>query len=1016
MKLILSIILLVTFFSFHSVFAGQYKIEKTESTNGFPSNVVYKIYQDSKGYIWFGTMYGLYRYDGVNYIPFRYNPYDSTSIGNDDIISIFEDSKGFLWFGTYLGGVSRYDSKTSSFTRFLYKQNSNSICDNTVWAITEDKSGALWFGTQNGLSKFANNTFTNYRDINGNTKSNHVLSLACDIENNLWIGTFTGGLFKYNSSRTIFDTYHRSAFADSLNGNVIRCLYCDSNGNLWAGMIKRGVCMIKADDLKKGKYVFNKSLFDSTISKAPGNSSIYEISEDRKGNLFFSSSNMLYKYDCDDNTFAEIFISNSGSENSECISMLCDFSNCIWISSYENCLYKIKQTPGNFINLTETSDGKEIGSVKSIFYDSVKQNYLFGSNAGLFEYNESTGKIGKIKIKNLISEVNSLAKDNSGNLLLGTGNGLIVISQSGEEKSIFTGLNFTNLLKYNGQIAAGTNNGLFFINTVSWDTISYRNIPNNNTSLSDNSILSLYNDNLNNIWAGTYGGLNKFNRDKNNFDRFAKNLNDTNSLSNNYIYSIVQKDENNLYLGTAGGLNIFNFKTNKILIFRDINLSNSVVNSMLPVQNKIWMGTNRGLIRLDLGNSSVKMFEDNSEGVIFNPGAIIKTYSGNIAAGSKSGLIIFNSEKLIGDTGKPLISFTDLRIFGENKSKTLDITRLREIELNSFQNNLQVDFALMDFTRPNKNFYEYKLEGIDKNWISTGNKNFVFYSNLNPGNYELKIRGTNYEGIKSDEKTLLIIIRPPFWKTIWFYCLAGTITLFIVFAIYKYRLNKNIRLALEIEHAKEEERDKWREQASIDYHDELGHKLTRISLYSRRVLKKMNGSANEIITDVNNIIETSNSLRMSARDLIWSLNPSEDSLQDFITRINLFADELFENSHIKFHRSDNFPEWKEIELIMEVKRQIMFILKEAMNNSLKYSKAKNLWLNISANNQNLSVELKDDGKGFNIDAEYTGYGLLNMQKRARKAGLKIDIISSIGNGTVINISGVLFSFQPKNNS
>ena len=107
MKLLCSIILLSCIFFSQKVFAEQYKVEKIDAEGGFPSNLVYKIYQDSKGFIWFGTMYGLYRYDGVNYISYRYNPFDSTSIGNDDVISIFEDSKGYLWFGTFLGGVSR---------------------------------------------------------------------------------------------------------------------------------------------------------------------------------------------------------------------------------------------------------------------------------------------------------------------------------------------------------------------------------------------------------------------------------------------------------------------------------------------------------------------------------------------------------------------------------------------------------------------------------------------------------------------------------------------------------------------------------------------------------------------------------------------------------------------------------------------------------------------------------------------------------------------------------------------
>lgn len=988
--------------------AEGFKVTRIDSEGLMPSNLVYKIYQDSKGFIWFGTMYGLYRYDGINYFSYRYNPFDSSSIGNDDVISIYEDSKGFLWFGTYLGGVSRYDSKTSTFTRFVNSDNPNSICDNTVWTITEDKSGVLWFGTQNGLSKYENNTFTNYRNFDGNTQSNCIFSLSADKENNLWVGTFRGGLLRFNSERNKFDNYRRNeAGADSINGNVIRGLFCDKKGNLWAGTIQRGICMIKSDDIKNGVFRFNKQMFDSTNSNAPGNATIYDISEDSKGNIFFSSSNNVYQYNPEESEFTRIVLSANSKMSSENVAMICDASNCIWVSSYENGLYKIAKNDNDFINISETSNGALIENVKSFYYDTVRRNILIGSSSGLFLFDERSKLAEQVELKNKDLSVNAIGKDNYGSLILGTDKGLLKILNSGEEVFLLKNVNVSKIIFIGSDIAAGTMNGLYLINTITNDTIGYRNITGDKNSLSDNAIISLYKDNENNLWAGTYAGLNKFNKDKNNFTRYSKNLNDTNTINNNYIYSILQRDENSLYLGTAGGLNILNFRENKVSLVRETIVSGSVINSLIQTDGKLWMGTNRGIMRFDLNNKSVKSFYENYS--IFNPGSIIETETGSILAGGRSGFVMFNPNDLKIDTTKPLISFANMKIFGEKKNETIDLSRLKSIELNSNQNNLEIDFALMDFNNPKKNQYEYKLEGIDENWISAGNKNSVFYSNLNPSSYELKIRGINYEGIKSDEIKLELIINPPFWRTVWFYMLISAVIAVLIFTLYKYRLRKNILLALEIEHVKEEERERWREQASIDYHDELGHKLTRISMYSRRVLKKMNGSANEIGNDVNNIIETSNSLRMSARDLIWSLNPSEDSLFDFITRVNLFADELFESSNIIYHKSENPFEWKDIELKMDVKRQMLFILKEGMNNALKYSQAENVRLDVTNENGKLYMKIVDDGIGFVYTSEYSGYGLLNMQKRAKKAGFDLEIVSAPNKGTRIIIYNVVFS-------
>lgn len=988
--------------------AEEFKINPIDSEGIIPSNLVYKIYQDSKGFIWFGTMYGLYRYDGINYFSYRYNPFDSSSIGNDDVISIYEDSKGYLWFGTYLGGVSRYDSKNSTFTRFTNSDNPNSICDNTVWSITEDKSGVLWFGTQNGLSKFENNNFTTYRNINGNTQSNCVFSLSADKENNLWIGTFRGGLLRFNPDRNKFDNYRRSdASPDSINGNVIRGLYCDKLGNLWAGTIQRGICMIKVDDIKKGEYKFNRQMFDSTKNDAPGNVSIYDISEDRNGNIFFSSSNNVFQYNPKELKFTKIVLISNSKTPSENVAMICDFSNCIWVSSYEKGLYKITKKDNNFVNFSESNNGTNIDNVKSFCYDTDRNKIFIGSSSGLFLFDERSKIAEQIELKNKNLSVNAIGKDNDGNIILGTDIGVLNIFRSGEEKFLLKNVNVSKLTFLASNIAAGTMNGLYLINTVTNDTISYRNIAGDKNSLSDNAILSLFKDSENNLWAGTYAGLNKFNKAEGNFTRYSKNLNDTNTINNNYVYSIIQRNESSLYLGTAGGLNILSFRENKVSLIKETLVSGSVINSLLQADNKIWMGTNRGIMRLDMINNSVKSYDENYS--MFNPGSIIKMDDGNILAGSRSGFVMFNPNDLKTDTTKPIISFANMKIFGEKKDEIVDLSRLKSIELNSNQNNLEIDFALMDFNNPKKNQYEYKLEGTDENWISAGNKSSVFYSNLNPNNYVLKIRGINSEGIKSNEVKLELIINPPFWRTLWFYILTAVIISGLIFALYKYRLRKNIILALEIEHVKEEERERWREQASIDYHDELGHKLTRISMYSRRVLKKMNGSANEIGNDVNNIIETSNSLRMSARDLIWSLNPSEDSLFDFITRVNLFADELFESSNIVYHKSENPFEWKDVELKMDVKRQMLFILKEGMNNALKYSQAKNVRLDVTNENGKLYMKVVDDGIGFVYPSEYTGYGLLNMQKRAKKAGFDLEIVSAPNKGTRILIYNVVFS-------
>lgn len=996
------IAILIILLMFSSLKADDYKTEKVESENGFPSHLIYKIYQDSKGFIWYGTMYGLYRYDGVNYKAFHYDPSDSTSIGNDDVISIFEDSKGNLWFGTYMGGVSRYNPSTSSFTRYIHSENTNSICDNTVWTITEDRSGVIWFGTQNGLSKMENNIISTIPVLNFNLQNITIFSLASDKENNLWIGSYRNGLFRFLPDRKTLDRFKRNdQSSDSLNGNIIRGLYCDHSGNLWIGMVMRGMCMIKSDDIKSNNFRFNKSLFDSTKADL-GNTTVYNFADDNKENIFISASNKIFKFNPVSSTFEKISLTLSPAR-SENISIVLDRTGSLWISSYESCLYKVK-TVSEFQNFTD------VGNVKAIYQDDKNNNIFIGSDAGFFQFYPETGKIKKIELKTHFTSVSNINKDGIGNLLLATDVGIVRIHPDAIEDVLLAGISVTKIIPDGTYYVCATISGLYFINSESKDTVHYSHNTNDIKSISENQILSLYKDNKNNIWAGSFAGLNKFNRNDQSFTHFAKNLNDTNTLSNNYIYSILQKDDNNLYLGTAGGLNIFNTTNNSFTLIKNNGIQNSVINSILPLKNEVWLGTNNGISKLDLNSSTVKNFtrDDGLEGIISNPDAILLTKEGKIISGFRSGFSIFDPNKFPKEIQKPLINFTDLIIYESGKSKNKDISGDNTIELDHDQNNMLINYSLMDFNDPKKNAYSYKLEGSDNGWISAGNKNSVFYSGLNPGKYELIIYGINSAGIKSAEKSMHIIVHPPFWKTLWFYLMIAILFLSMLYAIYKYRLKKNIAIALQLEYAKETEREKWREQASLDYHDELGHKLTRISMYSRRVLKKLNGSAAEFGDDINHIIETSNSLKMSARDLIWSLNPSEDSLFDFITRVNQFAEELIESTSVTYHKSENKNEWQNIDLPMDTKRQLLFIIKEAINNSIKHSGAKNISFEVKQEIDHLTIEIRDDGSGFENNLECSGSGLLNMNKRAKKSGFKLNIETTLLNGTKIAISNISF--------
>ena len=962
---------------------SEFKVEHVALEQGITNNLIFSIYQDSRGFIWYGTMFGLVRYDGVSFKTFRHNPADTNSISNDDVVSIFEDKDGYLWLGTYFGGLNRFDRNSGEFKRYIYDpKGQNSISSNTVWKTIQDKSGTLWFGTEGGgLCKLENGTFTSYKrdSINeASIGSNNVYSLAEDDDGNIWAGTAMGGLNRLDKKSGTFTRYKRSKDdSAAISGNFIRSLLKDSQGNIWAGTLNRG---LNKYDINSGRFYqyFNNSNDGDTafLSK----NSIFSIIEDRYNTdrLFISTGSGFYSFAKSTGEFSRIWIYDSTNAKPESIiSSIMDNSGVIWASTYFDGLHKIFKNNDKFFSyLPGELNGKYLSNPRvTSFYQDENGNLWIGTANGLNKL-DSTGRFsylfsGSGSGSLTGSDINCLAGDNNGSLWIGTSKGLNKLTLSnlnvdkfyaipGKSNSLTTD-NITKLLVTKaGKVWIGTVNGLNEYNNENNSFSSYQSFPNDSNSLSENTVISLFEDSKNNIWAGTYLGLNKLDISSGKFTRYRKIINDTNSLSNNYVFSFCEDPQNNLWIGTAGGLNKFNPALQTFNSFLEkAGIANTVICGIEP-DNKgnLWLSTKKGLSRFTISENKFTNYSvvDGLQSSMFNEGASYRLKNGDILFGSMNGFNIFNPGNMKESNYIPPLIFTTLIKYTDNNKTEYDISGSKNITLDYDENIFTIEFASLDFTNPAKNNYSYMLKGFEDKWIYTGNSPKAVFTNLDPGTYTFMIQGTNSDGIWNNEgASLTIKIRPPFWKTWWFYMLAAVVIISTAVAAHKYRLRMKMNNLIEIENAKEKEREAIREQASRDYHDELGHKLTRIAIHTKRIKKKLGLSANGITNDLTGIVETSQSLQGGAKDLIWSLNPQEDTLYDFAVRIKDFGNELFEDTGINFQMSGIEDSFKDIKLSMQNKRHLIFIFKEAMNNSLKYSECSSIILGITLKNEeNLS--------------------------------------------------------------
>ncbi|MBK8551283.1 MAG: hypothetical protein IPL53_09580 [Ignavibacteria bacterium] len=554
----------------------------------------------------------------------------------------------------------------------------------------------------------------------------------------------------------------------------------------------------------------------------------------------------------------------------------------------------------------------------------------------------------------------------------------------------------------------GTDRGLNKFDKNRKSFVHYIHSADDTNSLSENTILSVYEDINSELWVGTFSGLNKMDRNSGKFTHFKQDPDNPKSISNNYVFSFCEDSNNNFWIGTGGGLNIFDRNSETFFHFTESDgLPNGVIAGLESGNDgHLWISTFKGISRFSVKDKEFKNY-DSYDGLVsnmFNTGSYYKNSKGEIYFGNINGVNYFNPSEMKESKFTPSVILTSLVKYNDNSKKEIDISAKNEIELSYKDNIINIGYSSADFTNPQKNKFAYRLEGFDEDWNYSENKNEAIYTNLNPGKYVFKVKGTNSDGVwSSKEASLNITITPPFWKTWWFYGIlictaAGGIVL-----IQNYRVRQKVKNLIELEKIKENEREMMREQASRDYHDELGHKLTRISLYSRRINKKLRPTANGLTEDLNSIVETSNSLQSGAKDLIWAMNPKEDTLYDFTVRLRDFGNELFENTGINFTSDGINVKYKEINLSMNCKRHLIYIFKEGMNNILKYSRCANVRLTFQMYDEDVEIILSDDGKGFDLNNCPKGYGLKNIFSRAKQIDVNVNITSEDNKGTVIKL-------------
>lgn len=981
---------------------------------GISHQTVYNIYKDSEGFLWFGTMYGLVHYMGAHTNVYRHEPNNKNSLSNDDVTKIFEDKNGNFWIATFGGGFNKFDIKKNKFTR--YTPSSLNLIDEwngIVWDIKQSENGKILIATDNyGIIVLnqQDNTFNAITEFNNKEDILGEKKFAISSSGEIFLISKSYKLYKFSDTSNSFIKYS----FEGLDLDKVRSVY-----------FKNHIAWIYSD----GKIIrYNESTHEHEIisDKYPelkSRQNITEIFVDSKNNLWFGSLGIVavLNYELEQvHTFSSSDTGKNKIQRGSVVSIVEDNEGTIWIGSYTGGINKIYFRENIFksINYNEHDLTTLHGNIVSSILPVYDNELLIGTNAGISKYNKKSNSFENYFLNKSIFSIKQISETE---LLIGTNTGLYLTDISlniekhfthnpKDENSLTAGPIICLLIDSSNNIWAGTNFGLNKIDKTTYKVTRFTDNPEINDDITGNTILSLYEDAEGYIYAGTYNGLNQYNPETNTFKLFRNDPENPNTISNNYVFSFHEDVGGNLWIGTGGGLNKFNRDNGSFeLISEQHGLGNSVIFGIVEFDNHFFLSTANGISVLNLESGQTNSFtsEHGLHGNMFTARSH-SMFANEIYFGGVNGLSIIDTENYFKYSVTTPIKILSVTSAEENLFPNFAYKEVDEIEIPYNTNYLRFYFTSMDFISTKNINYKYKLDGFDTTWINSYNKPFAEYAVLPPGKYQLIVKATNSTGFESSESSSLsVIVTPPFWQTWWFMLSILIVIGITIYSLHKFKLARELRYVEEIEKIREEEEIKLRKKAAEDFHDELGHRITKISLYSELLKRTLKDQESGSLTYMQKISELSSNLSSGVKDFIWTLDPGKDTLYDVAIRLKDFGDDLFDKSSISFRTSGVEEKFSDKIMPMDWRRHTMLIFKEAMNNILKYSNAKNVLLTFSIHENEIDISLTDDGDGFDLNKIKQGRGLKNIRMRAASLNGKVDIESTKGEGTSIRLHSQL---------
>jgi ligand-binding sensor domain-containing protein/signal transduction histidine kinase len=995
------------------------------TAQGLSQTRAQQIIQDDDGFIWFGTQYGLNRYDGYKFKAFTHDPRVASSLGGDYIFSLFKDHSGCLWVGTDQT-LDRFDPKTESFVHYSLRVPDLDVSDIIAFHINEDSDGQIWLATGSGLFRLnpRSGKMTLFQHDPTDPLSlsdNSVSSTLEDRSGRFWVANRTGvDEFDWHTGKVSVHIPIRAPAREFL-------LYEDRNGLLWLAYASRGGAGLSTYDPKSN--ILNDYAFATEDGVGATFTGIYAVTEDQEGTLWFGTGGMgVLKLDRARQRFVRY---RHNPEDPDSIAedhvttLVKDTEGNLWVGLNSREPNVFSPRPPLFRHVMHHFDSRSGGEalINSIFQDSHGGLWI-GVTGGLTRLDPQGGTTAFYRTDEHggSAGVVAIVEDSTGDLWLGTvGQGLKRLNpRTGKMKTYRH--DPSNLKSLSDDVVQGlrvdgprklwvaTWDGLDLFDTATESFTVYKRDANRRTERYD----KIAADGQGRLWIVSDFGVTRFDPRDSKFTLF-QHADRPGAISSNDVQFVLIDSDGRPWIATQRGLNGFNADSSFTTYYEPDGLGGNAVSCILEDEaGSLWLSTNRGISRFERKTQKFTNYSSaDGLGDLTGWNACFRSSDGEMFFGGFSGLVSFYPDKVVDAPSHAPIRFAELKVGGQTARIGAagplrnSIVHTDELTLADEQRNFSLEFASLNFLNAEFTRYRYKMEGLDRQWNEVASdQRIVSYTSLPPGSYNLRVQAAVSRGPWAEPGTMLRIhILPPWWKSWWLTTTLAAFMVLLAWAAYRYRVR---RIAQQFD-IRLEERVNERTRIARELHDSLLQGFQGLMFRLQAVRDLLPDRPGEAVEELEGALDRADKAIVEGREAVSDLRAAaviESDLEQLLTGL---GDELEPAKGEALPSYRVLVEGKPRRLAPLVRDEVYRIAREAFRNAVQHARAGHIEAELDFGQATFCLRVRDDGVGVDRDALASRsrgghWGVQGMRERAATLGGNLELWSEHGVGTEVELT------------